>query len=130
MNRHLKSGDGWRIGWNPTAEKFCGLVAGELWSIELTAAEFADFCRVAQQLGQTMAAMAEQLMDEETLSCEQETAEIWMEAAGFPEKYSLRFILQSGRRGEGEWPITAVKPLLKALSQPPFDSISSKKFHQ
>ena len=130
MNRHLKSGDGWRIGWNPTAEEFCGLVAGDLWSIELTAEEFADFCRVAQQLGKTMSAMAEQIMDEETLSCEQETEVIWLEAEGFPQKYSLRFILRAGRRGEGEWPASVVASLLAALSQPPFDSILPKKFHK
>lgn len=128
MNRHIKAGDGWRIGWNPTAEEFCGLVAGDLWSVELTAVEFAHFCRVAQQLGDTMAAMAEQLMDEERLSCEQETEVIWMEATGFPAEYSLRFILSSGRRAEGEWPPKTAVALQQALLQPPFDSISLKKF--
>ncbi len=122
MNRQIKSGDGWRLGWNPTAEDFCGLVAGSGWAVELTATEFADFCRGAQQLADAMTAMAEQLMDEERLTCEQETAVIWLEAEGFPAEYSLRFILLSGRKAEGEWPSRATQGLLKALSQAPFDA--------
>jgi hypothetical protein len=112
----IRSGEGWRLGWNPTAEQFCGLVGGDRWAIEMTAAEFADFCRVAQQLGHTMTTMAEQLMEAENLVCEQETETIWMAAEGFPDSFSLRFILLSGRRGEGEWPPTAVISLLDALS--------------
>jgi hypothetical protein len=115
-----KSGAGWRLGWNPSAETFCGLVAGHSWAVELTAAEFLDFCRLAEQLDGTMKAMAEQLMAEERLTCEQETATIWMEAEGFPSEYSLRFILLNGRGAEGEWPAEVLPALLKALSQPPF----------
>lgn len=124
MARQVKSGDGWRLGWDPEAEEFCGLVAGDRWAIELTAAEFKDFCRAARRLSETMTAMAEQLMDEERISCEQETEMIWLEAEGFPSQYSLRFILLSGRRGEGEWAAKVVPELQIALSQPPFSQIS------
>lgn len=124
MRRHIKSGDGWRLGWNPTAEQFCGLVAGKHWSIELTNAEFLDFCRLAQQLNATMASMAEHLMDEERLTCEQETEQLWMEAEGFPGQFDLRFILLTGRRGEGAWPAESVGALLAALSQPPFNAVA------
>jgi hypothetical protein len=116
----IKSGEGWRLGWNPSAEAFCGLVAGQGWAVELTAAEFLDFCRLAQQLEGTMQAMAAQLMADERLTCEQETPEIWMEAEGFPTEYSLRFILLTGRGGEGEWPADVRPALLEALSKPPF----------
>ena len=121
MSRYLRSGEGWRLGWNPGAEQFCGLVAGDRWAIELTAAEFREFCRLAQQLGNTMTAMADQLMAEERLACEQETETIWLEVEGFPAAYSLRFILLSGRRGEGEWPAAIVPQLLAAIAQIPFD---------
>lgn len=121
MSRYLRSGEGWRLGWNPSAEQFCGLVAGASWAIELTAAEFKDFCRLAQQLGGTMTAMAEALMAEEQLTCEQETETIWLEVEGFPAAYSLRFILLGGRRGEGEWPPVIVPQLLAAIAQIPFD---------
>jgi hypothetical protein len=116
----IKSGEGWRLGWNPSAEAFCGLVAGQGWAVELTAAEFLDFCRLAQQLEGTMQAMAAQLMADERLTCEQETPEIWMEAEGFPTEYSLRFILLTGRGAEGEWPADVRPALLEALSKPPF----------
>ncbi|PZO54761.1 MAG: DUF1818 domain-containing protein [Phormidesmis priestleyi] len=120
MIRQIKSGEGWRIGWNPANSEFCGLLSGESWSIELTAAEFADFCRGVQKLQATMAAMASELMDEERLSCEQETAALWLEAEGFPAAYSLRFILRSGRRGEGAWPAAIVPELLAAIAEPSF----------
>jgi hypothetical protein len=123
MIRHIESGEGWRLGWNPSAETFCGLVAGQGWAVELTAAEFLDFCRLAQQLASTMSAMAEQLMDEERLTCEQETPLIWMEAEGFPAEYSLRFILLEGRGAEGEWPDKVIPKLLQALSKPPFSGL-------
>lgn len=121
MIRHQKSGQGWRIGWNPSAEEFCGLIAGQGWAVELTAPEFADFCRCARQLDETMSAMAAELMDEETITCEQETSTIWLETAGFPSAYSLRFILLSGRRAEGEWPAEVVGELISALAESPFN---------
>ncbi|MGC1309243.1 MAG: DUF1818 family protein [Phormidesmis sp.] len=118
MTQQIKAGNGWRLGWNPSADPFNGLVAGAAWAIELTASEFEDLRRTAQQLGGTMATLAAQLMDEERLSCEQETETLWMEAEGFPTEYSLRFILLNGRRGEGEWPPAAVPTLLAALAEP------------
>jgi len=48
-----------------------------------------------------MAAMATELMDEER-------------AAGFPDNYSLRFILYQGRGCEGNWSATALPELLAA----------------
>lgn len=120
MNRHIKSGKGWRLGWNPTAEEFCGLLSGQHWAIELTKDEFSDFCRCARQLSNMMQDMASELMDEEQLTCEQETATIWLEVEGFPFAYSLRFILLGGRKGECEWPSEGVVELTNALSEAPF----------
>lgn len=125
MNRHIKSGDGWRLGWNPTAEDYCGLVAGKHWAIELTAAEFSDFCRCTRSLNETMQSMALELMDEETLTCEQETSTIWLEVEGFPTAFNLRFILLSGRKGEGEWPPEAASELISALAEAPFSTLGS-----
>lgn len=125
MIRQIKSGEGWRLGWNPAAAEFSGLVSGDRWAMELTGAEFRDFCRCARRLDDTMQAMAEALMAEESLTCEQETSLLWLEAAGFPTAYSLRFILLSGRGGEGEWPARATRELAIALKAPPFASIGS-----
>ncbi len=112
--RQIKSGAGWRLGWNPEA-KFQGLVGSETWAIELTEAELEDFCRLALQLAATMQTMQAELMDQERISCEAETDLIWMEVEGSPQAYGLRLIVLTGRRAEGEWVAEAVPDLLQAV---------------
>jgi len=110
----LKQGTGWRLGWDPTAAEFVGLVGTEDWAIELTAAEFQDFCRLLQQLAETMAAMAIELMPDERIACEAESEWLWLAVEGYPHAYSLSLILHAGRRAEGTWPAAAVPGLLAA----------------
>ncbi|CDN12732.1 MAG: DUF1818 family protein [Richelia sp.] len=114
MQRVLKSGKGWRIGWNPTAIEFKGLVGTDNWAIELTEAELNDFCRLLSQLKNTMSQIAAELMDEEKITCEAESDLLWMEVTGYPQAYRLRFILNSGRCAEGEWDASAVPDLQQA----------------
>ncbi|NMF66987.1 DUF1818 family protein [Brasilonema octagenarum] len=114
MERVLKSGLGWRIGWNPAAPEFKGLVGTDDWAIELTEPELNDFCRLLAQLADTMRQMATELMDEEKITCEAESDLLWMEVEGYPHAYSLRFILKTGRCAEGKWDDSAVAGLLKA----------------
>jgi hypothetical protein len=115
MARLLKSGKGWRIGWNPDAQEYQGLLGGEDWAIELSEAELQDFCRLLEQLTQAMSQIAEELMDEERIACEAESSLLWMEVEGYPDAYSLRFILNQGRRCEGNWTEQAVTELTKAI---------------
>jgi hypothetical protein len=115
MVRQVKSGEGWRLGWDSSADEFCGLVGSDHWAIELTAAEFNDFCRLASQLGETMGQMHQELMEEERLSCEAESDLLWLEAEGYPHAYELHLILLTGRRGEGSWFAEAVPGLLQAI---------------
>jgi len=115
MARHLKEGCGWRLGWDSDATLFKGLVGGDRWAIEMTAAEFADFCRLTLQLTTTLQAMTTKLMDAERITCEQTTDHLWIEAEGFPHHYSLRFILLTGRQAEGEWPATVTPELVQAI---------------
>ena len=114
MERLIKSGVGWRIGWNPQPAEYKGLVAGDAWAIELSEAELNDFCRLLAQLSETMNQMAAELMDEEKIACEAESDFLWMEVKGYPDAYSLRFILNTGRRCEGSWPESAVPGLVQA----------------
>lgn len=114
MERIVKSGPGWRIGWNPAAAEFKGLVGTEDWSIELTETEIADFCRLLSQLADTIAQLREELMDEEAIACEVESDRLWLEVQGYPDAYSLHFILLTGRRCEGCWSAVAVPELLQA----------------
>jgi hypothetical protein len=115
MPHQLKSGHGWRLGWNPEAEQFQGLVGTDEWAVELTEAELADFCRLGLQLAETMQAMQQELMEEERISCEAESDLLWLEAEGFPHAYRLRLILLTGRRTEAEWTETAVGELIQAV---------------
>jgi hypothetical protein len=114
MPRQLKSGQGWRLGWNPDTPNFCGLVGSDDWAIELTAAELDDFCRLVVQLATTMQQMAQELMDEERISCEVESPLLWLEAQGYPQAYTLHLILLTGRRAEGTWSEMAVPALVQA----------------
>ncbi|MBD2462229.1 DUF1818 family protein [Oscillatoria sp. FACHB-1407] len=114
MARQLKQGAGWQLGWNPDASDYKGLVGTDEWAIELTEAELDDFCRLLQQLADTMAQIAAELMDEEKISCEVESDLLWLEAEGFPHAYALRLILHTGRRAQGYWSAIAVPELIQA----------------
>jgi hypothetical protein len=116
MERLIKQGAGWRLGWNPKAAEYQGLVGGDDWAIELSGAELEDFCRLLSQLSQTMTQMASELMDEEKIACEAESDLLWMEVEGLPSAYSLSFILNTGRRCEGCWHQDAVSGLVQAAA--------------
>jgi Domain of unknown function (DUF1818) len=114
MQKVIKSGTGWRIGWNPDASEFKGLVGTDNWAVELTEVELNDFCRLLNQLVDTMKHLGTELMDEEKIACEAESDLLWMEVEGYPHSYSLRFILNTGRCAEGEWNADAVPGLVQA----------------
>jgi Domain of unknown function (DUF1818) len=115
MGRLLKSGAGWRLGWDATAQEYRGLIGGDHWAIELTDPELADFIRLTAQLSSTMSQMADELMDHEAIACEAESDLLWLEVEGYPHAYSLRFILLSRRRSEGFWSEAVVPALLQAI---------------
>jgi Domain of unknown function (DUF1818) len=115
MARQLKQGQGWRLGWHPEAGTYPALVGGDTWAIELTEPEFQAFCRLFLELTQSMASIATELMPEETIACETQNELIWMEVRGYADSYDLSFILLTGRRGEGQWPATALPALLQAV---------------
>jgi hypothetical protein len=116
MQRLLKSGVGWRVGWHPHTDKYPGLIGADYWAIELTQAEFADFRRLLNQLVDTMSQMKTELMEQERISCEAETSLLWMEVEGYPDNYSLRVILNCDRRCEGNWSASIAPQLLEALN--------------
>ncbi len=115
MERFIKSGIGWRIGWNPDAPEFKGLIGTQDWAIELTQTELNEFNRLFNQLADTMRDLATELMDEEKIACEAESDLLWMEVEGYAHAYSLRFILNTGRGTEGKWEASVVPELLQAI---------------
>jgi hypothetical protein len=114
MDKVLKSGTGWRIGWNPQADLYQGLVGSDDWAFELTAAELEDFCRLLNQLADNMRLLQAELMDEERIACEAESGAVWMQVEGFPHHYSLRLILSTARGCEGNWSADRVPDLIAA----------------
>ena len=116
MQRLIKSGVGWRVGWHPQVEKYQGLIGTDDWAIELTKAELVDFIRLLTQLADTMKQMEAELMDEEKISCEAESALLWLEVEGYPHHYSLRVIVHGDRRCEGNWKEGVAPQLLKGLN--------------
>ncbi|HIK44001.1 MAG TPA: DUF1818 family protein [Leptolyngbyaceae cyanobacterium M65_K2018_010] len=116
-DRFVKEGVGWRLGWHGQAADYQGLLGGSSWAVELTAMEFQEFCRLAQRLADQIQTLAQELMDEERLTCEVESDLLWLEAEGRPEAFALRFIVQSGRRCEGGWAAEATGELLQAIAQ-------------
>ncbi len=114
MERVLKTGIGWRIGWNPQAVEFKGLIGTDDWAIELTEGELQDFCRLSMQLAQTMNQLNSELMDEEKITCEAQSNLLWLEVAGYAHSYNLRLIILNGRCAEGSWNESAVSGLLQA----------------
>ncbi len=116
MERVVKSGSGWRIGWNPNAAEFKGLVGTDDWAVELTETELNEFCRLLAQLADTMMQLTTELMDDEKIACEAESDLLWMEVEGYPHAYSLRFILNTGRSVEGKWNADAIEGLRQAAA--------------
>ena len=114
MERVIKSGVGWRIGWNPNAALYKGLVGAEDWAIELTQPELDDFCRLSQQLVETIDQLACELMDEEKIAIDTESERIWLGVEGYPHAYTLRLILNTGRCAEISWSSDAVPGLVAA----------------
>jgi len=114
MDRQLKEGTGWRLGWQPNAA-FPALLGTNEWAVELSAAEFADFRRLLLQLVESVAQMQEQLMAEETIACEASSDLIWLEVQGYPQQFDLSFILLSGRRAEGYWSAKSTAELVGAI---------------
>ena len=128
MGRFLKTGTGWRLGWDANAAEFKGLVGAEEWALELTEAEFHDFRRLSEQIQHTMEGMRSHLMEEEKIACEVESDRLWLEAEGFPHQYSLRLLLRSGRCAEGFWNASAVPSLLQTLLSMPLTAEANAVF--
>ena len=115
MARLLKTGVGWRIGWDAEAATFQGLVGADNWALELTTAELEEFARLLNQLVSAIAQMQSELMDEEAIACEVESDLIWLEAIGYPHAYSLHLMVLTGRRGEGHWAAEVLPELIQAV---------------
>ena len=110
----LKSGKGWRVGWNPSAPIYKGLIGADDWAMELTEAEMHDFIRLLLQINQAIIDIHQHLMEEEKIICEVESEKIWLSAEGYPDNYSLRIILSQQRSCEGTWSENVISSIITA----------------
>ncbi len=115
MSRQLRSGAGWRVGWNPDPVAFQALLGADDWAAELTENEFKDFCQLAQQLSEAVIHMQTELMQEETIICEASSELLRVEVSGQPDAYEMSFTLITGRRAEGSWSAAATQEILRAV---------------
>jgi Domain of unknown function (DUF1818) len=116
MDTQWRSGQGWRLAYRP-GSTYPALLGGTDWAIELSAPELTDFCRLLHQLADTMEQIQSELMAEETIDCEAESDRLWLQVSGYPHSYTLRLLLNTGRKAEGNWDTTAVPPLIAATRQ-------------
>ena len=116
MEKVVKRGTGWQIGWKPDSTQFKGLVGSDDWSVELTELELEHFCHLLTQLVETIRTLTSELMDEEKITCEAETDLVWMEVEGYAHLYNMRFILTNGRSVQGYLGAHAVQELVKAVA--------------
>jgi Domain of unknown function (DUF1818) len=117
VDKTFCSGQGWRLGYRSSNLLYPALVGSDDWAIELSAAELADFCRLLYQLAGSMESMATELMAEEKIDCEAETELLWMQVSGYPASYSLRLLLHSERKAEGNWSAKAVPEMVAATKR-------------
>ncbi len=117
VDKTFCSGQGWRLGYRSANRLYPALVGSDDWAIELTTAELADFCRLLYQLAGSMELMQNELMTEEKIDCEAETELLWMQVSGYPASYSLRLLLHSGRKAEGNWAVNAVPAMIAATKR-------------
>ena len=116
-NRPLRVGAGWRVGVKSTADTYCALVGGDRWAVELTMAEWSDFCRAIRQIEAALASLSEQLMEGESVTLEQETERLLTVATGKPPKLELYLQLRDERNAEGYWLPDALPGLFEAIRQ-------------
>jgi Domain of unknown function (DUF1818) len=114
VDKTFCSGQGWRLGYRSTNLLYPALVGSDDWAIELSPAELADFCRLLYQLAGNMELMTTELMTEEKIDCEAETELLWMQVSGYPSSYSLRLLLHSSRKAEGNWSAVALPEMIAA----------------
>jgi Domain of unknown function (DUF1818) len=117
VDRTFCSGSGWRLGYKSTALLYPALIGTDEWAIELSSAELADFCRLLYQLADNMQQMQSELMVEEKIDCEVETELLWMQVSGLPSSYSLRLLLHSDRKVEGNWPAAVLPEMIEATKE-------------
>ncbi|NJK35911.1 MAG: DUF1818 family protein [Oscillatoriales cyanobacterium SM2_2_1] len=105
------------MGYDPIQLCYQGLLGGDTWAIEVTAAELVDFFDLADKMKVLMGDLAEELVDQEEFSCDLQTEQLKLSASGLPKCHHWQVQTVLGRRAEGIWDYGAVLDLCAALPE-------------
>ena len=114
-NRPLRVGPGWRVGVNELVGGYCALVGGDRWAVEMTMAEWQDFCVALRQIEAAIGSLHSQLMEGEAVTLEQATERLLVVATGELPDLELYIQICSERNAEGYWPSEALPGLFDAV---------------
>jgi hypothetical protein len=95
----LLEGEGWRLRVDPARQPFPVLIGGRDWGAELSADEALMLQQGVATLQQQLQAIAATLMPEESIELELDRGVLWLQLAGEPEAWRLRFVLCPARQG-------------------------------
>jgi hypothetical protein len=118
----VQEGEGWRLLVDPARHPFVVLIGGAGWAAEFTAQEAQSLRHGFGQLVEQHAAIADQLMEEESIGLELDLGGLWMALDGDRRHWQVRFVLtpQGLQRGlEGGWDASASQALAAALADLP-----------
>lgn len=118
----VEEGKGWRLALETSRQPFSVLIGGQDWASELTAAEALQLRDGIDALLQQLEAIADRLLEEETISLELERAPWWLCLDGNRVHWSLRFVLtpEPGQRAiEAGWLEQASAAISSALRRLP-----------
>ena len=118
----VQEGQGWRLLVDPARHPFVVLIGGAGWAAELTAKEAQILRQGFGQLVEQHTAIADQLMEEESIGLELDLGDLWMELEGDRRHWQVRFVLtpEGLQRGlEGGWDASASQAFAAALADLP-----------
>ena len=118
----VQEGEGWRLLVDPARYPFVVLIGGAGWAEEFTAEEAQSLRQGFGQLLEQHAAIADQLMEEESIGLELDLGGLWMALDGDRRHWQVRFVLtpEGPQRGlEGGWDASASQAFAAALADLP-----------
>ena len=112
-----QEGPGWRLARDISRGRFCVLIGGERWAIELTDEEWRGLVAIVVDLEDQHRSLLDQLMAEEAISIEAEQGPWWAALEGDRSQWSLSVVLTAAdsRGAEGFWQAPAAAAMVAAL---------------
>ena len=108
----------WRLLKDFKKGKFCFLIGGDNWSIELQKSEFDSLYLLLLRINEQLLDIYNELMDEESITLELEQLPWYIELEGKKNEWSLRFVFESQdqtRSFEMYWPIPIAQNLFNEI---------------